>query len=123
MAGSESTIGLLEQCLPLTEDRYLCSFYGEPWCPLTMLGAIMLLKMHLGKESRQTAKSSCAQRFIGLYYKRFRGQETSHCNQQYLPPPSAASQVAVSISPVLYCSCDVLDLPQLTLNGIIYAIL
>lgn len=104
---AESTIDLLEQCLPFTEDRYLRCFYGEPWCPLTMYGAIMLLKVHLGKESRQTAKSACAQRFLDLYYKHFARQETSDLNQptrtyletmsdtgvafQQMPSPSSTS--------------------------------
>ncbi|OIW27900.1 hypothetical protein CONLIGDRAFT_453742 [Coniochaeta ligniaria NRRL 30616] len=64
-----SALTLLEQCLPIIEERYIDCFNGEPWYPLTMLGAIMLLKIHLGTESRQTAKSSAAQRFLSLYYK------------------------------------------------------
>lgn len=72
-----SALGLLEQCLPSIEERYLHCFNGEPWCPLTMLGATMLLKIHLGKESRQTAKTSTAQRFLDLYYRHLAEQETA----------------------------------------------
>ncbi|KAI1077896.1 hypothetical protein F5B20DRAFT_571901 [Whalleya microplaca] len=81
MTNAESTIDLLEKCLPFVEERYLRCSYGEPWCPLTMCGAIMLLKIHLGKESRQTAKSYCAQRFLGLYYKHFVREEESALSQ------------------------------------------
>lgn len=34
-----------------------------------MCGAIMLLKIHLGKETWQAAKSSCAKRFLDMRYK------------------------------------------------------
>jgi hypothetical protein len=73
-----SALTLLEQCLPIIEERFLRCFHGEPWCPLTMLGAIMLLKMHSGKETRQTAKAATAQRFLDLYYKHLLEQEASY---------------------------------------------
>lgn len=76
MTNPESAIILLEQCLPLMEERYLRCLYGEPWCFVTMCAAIMLLKIRLGQESWQTAKSSCAQRFLDLHYKHFGGQQT-----------------------------------------------
>jgi hypothetical protein len=80
-------IELLEQCLPFMEDRYLRCFYCEPWCFLTLYAAIMQIKIHLGKESWQTAKSSCAQRFLALHYKNGEGQQKSPLNQQH-PTPS-----------------------------------
>lgn len=96
---SESTIDLLEECLSFTEERYLRCVYGEPWCPLTMCGVIMLLKIHLGKEPRHRAKSSCAQRFLGLYYQHFSRQQPSLFNQQYTPPQEAL----VNVSTALLC--------------------
>jgi hypothetical protein len=36
----------------------------------------MLLKIQVGQETYQSAKSACAQRFMGLYYKHFRRQAT-----------------------------------------------
>lgn len=38
----------------------------------------MLLKIQLGQETRQTAKSACAHMFIDLYYKHFSRQATSN---------------------------------------------
>lgn len=40
----------------------------------------MLLKIQLGQETRQTAKSACAHMFIDLYYKHFSRQATSDPN-------------------------------------------
>lgn len=37
----------------------------------------MLLKIQLGQETHQTAKSACAHRFLDLYYKHFSRQATS----------------------------------------------
>ena len=59
VSDSQSTMDFLEQCLIFTEDRYLRCCNGEPWCFMTMCAATRLLKIHLGKESHQTAKSSC----------------------------------------------------------------
>ncbi|PTB70290.1 hypothetical protein BBK36DRAFT_1173759 [Trichoderma citrinoviride] len=67
MANALATVDLLEQCLPLIEDKYLR--FSDPWNFFIMCTAIMLIKIHLGKETRQTAKSSCARRFLDLYYK------------------------------------------------------
>ena len=102
MSGSEPTIDLLEQCLPLMEDRFLRCFYGEPWCFLTMCAAIMLLNVHLGKESWQTAKSTCAQRFLDLHYKHIGRQQTAVVGQRHLiPQESVLDQLDVSITMVL----------------------
>ncbi|KAL7816715.1 hypothetical protein V8C26DRAFT_435069 [Trichoderma gracile] len=67
MANALSTIDLLEQCLPAIEDKYLR--FSDPWNFFIMCTAIMLIKIHLGKETRQTAKAACARRFLDLYYK------------------------------------------------------
>ncbi|RFU75118.1 zn2 cys6 dna-binding [Trichoderma arundinaceum] len=80
MANAMSTVDLLEQCLPIIEDKYLrCC---DPWIFFIMCTAIMLIKMHLGKESRQTAKSSCARRFLDLYYKNVWMRQPSDLAQQ-----------------------------------------
>ncbi|KAB5583463.1 hypothetical protein GE09DRAFT_1078997 [Coniochaeta sp. 2T2.1] len=65
----DSPLPLLEQCLPIVEERYLKCFNGEPWCPLTMLGAMRLVRMHEGRESRQAAKAGMAARFVDLWYR------------------------------------------------------
>jgi hypothetical protein len=67
----ENAIEILEHCLPFVEERYLKSFYGEPWDPLTMSRAIMMLRMHVGGDTRLAAKSTCVQRYLDLYYKYF----------------------------------------------------
>jgi hypothetical protein len=84
-------IELLEQCLPFIEDRYLRYFYRELWCFLTLYTAIMQLKIHLCQETWQTAKSSCAQRFLALHYKHSEGQQKFFLNQQH-PAPSPSSK-------------------------------
>jgi hypothetical protein len=102
MTSSESTIDLLEECLPLVEDRYLRCFYGEPWSFLTMYTAIMLLKIHLGDESWQTAKSVCGHRFLDLYYKHIGRQHTSLLSQQHPTSQSSLVHIDVSITTVLW---------------------
>lgn len=101
MTSSESTVDLLEQCLPFMEDRYLRYFYGEPWCFVTMCAAIMLLKVHLGKESWQTAKPLCAQRFLDLHYKHMGKQQMSLLSQQHSTSQNIVGQIDVSINIVL----------------------
>ncbi|TVY15012.1 Transcription factor lepE [Lachnellula arida] len=76
-ASSLSTINLLDQCLPILETRYLHNFHGEPWCFLTMCAATMLLKIHAGSETWQTAKSLCAERFLDLHYRRIAQHQDS----------------------------------------------
>ncbi|KAM0450537.1 hypothetical protein ACHAO4_006517 [Trichoderma viride] len=101
MANAMSTVDLLEQCLPIIEDKYLR--FVDPWMFFIMCTAIMLIKIHLGKESRQTAKSSCARRFLDLYYKNVWMRQPADLAQQQAitqdivnqtnaaacPPPSA----------------------------------
>lgn len=41
----------------------------------------MLLKIRLGQETHQTAKSACAHKFLDLYYKHFSRQATSDSNR------------------------------------------
>ena len=102
MTSAESTIDLLEQCLPLTADTYLRCFYGEPWCFVTMCAVIMLLKMHLGKESRKTAKSLLAQRFLDLHYKHIGRQQTSLLSQQHPVSQDSVGHIAVSTTTLLF---------------------
>lgn len=83
----DPALPLLGRCLPILEERYLRCFNSEPWCPLTMLGGIMLLKIHQGQETRQTAKSATAQRFLDLYYKHVLEQETALANGVGLATP------------------------------------
>ncbi|OTB20461.1 hypothetical protein K445DRAFT_324453 [Daldinia sp. EC12] len=86
-ANSESTIDLLERCVPSMEDKHLRCFHSELWCFITMHAAIMLLKAHLEKESRQAAKAICARRFLDLHYRQIERQKMSVPNQWCLTPP------------------------------------
>ncbi|KAH6607117.1 zn2 cys6 dna-binding [Trichoderma cornu-damae] len=79
-ANAMSTVDLLEQCLPIVEDKYLR--ISDPWIFFMMCTAIMLIKIHLGKETRQAAKSSCARRFLDLYYKNEWMHQPSDLEQQ-----------------------------------------
>ncbi|KAK0708323.1 hypothetical protein B0H67DRAFT_337005 [Lasiosphaeris hirsuta] len=99
MANIESTVDLLEQCLPLAENRYLACLYGKPQCLLTIGAAIMLLKIHLGKESLPIARSSFGQRFLGLYYR--------HFARQQVPPPT--EQTPTPSGPFVDLGIDSLD--------------
>lgn len=96
MANALSTIDLLEQCLPAIEDKYLrCS---DPWSFFIMCTAIMLIKIHLGKETRQTAKAACARRFLDLYYKNVWMHHPSDLAQQQAISRDIANQTSVSSS-------------------------
>lgn len=108
MTTSEATVDLLEQCLLFMENRYLRCLNGEPWCPLMMSGAIMLLKIHLGRVSHQAAKSSCAQWFLDLYYKHFIRQETFLLDQY----PSTYLEAISNVSITILCDEFVLDISQ-----------
>lgn len=92
-SGIGPSIDVLEQCFPLMENRYLYCFQGEPWCVLTMGAVIMLPKIQAGKESRQTAKSSFAKRFLDLHYKH---QDLLHTCSTSLPPETHATNIEVS---------------------------
>ena len=92
MSSARSTIDLLEKCVPSMEERYLRCSHAEPWCFITMCAIVMLLKVHLGEQSYQTAKFSCAQRFLNSYYKHVgRQQPLPSGQQQQLPATSNAS--------------------------------
>lgn len=86
---ARSIIELLEECLPLIEQRYLRCYHGEPWGPLTMCGAIMALKIHLGSETRQAAVSNCAQRFLDLYYRHISRKESPLADKDSSQIPGA----------------------------------
>lgn len=88
MANAGETIDLLEQCLPFMEQRYLGCFYGEPWCFLTMYAAIMVLKLHLGKETMESARSMCGRRFLDLHNQHIGRQQELLLIRQ---PPSGQS--------------------------------
>lgn len=78
MSDSLSIIELLEQCLPIMEHRYLRSCHSEPFGFLTMCAASLLLKVHLGKEYRHSAKYICAQKFLDLHDKHVGRHQTQH---------------------------------------------
>lgn len=101
MTESQSMVELLEQCLPLIEDRHLRCCYSELWCFITMCAAIMLLKIHLGKESNSTAKASCAEKFLDLHYRQIDRQTRSLSNRQSLLALGPVYQVNVSHTPYL----------------------
>ncbi len=47
---------------------------GGHWDLITMCAGIMLVKVHLGLETRETAKSTIARRFLDKYYRFFKRQ-------------------------------------------------
>ncbi|KAL2289561.1 hypothetical protein FJTKL_01823 [Diaporthe vaccinii] len=109
-ADSQSTIGLLEQCLPFAEDRYLHCLHGEPWCPLTMYGVIMLLKIQSGQETHQTAKAACAHRFLDLYHKHFSRQATSDPEHGIRPSEDDSILQTGSVVSPQKMDCDYVNL-------------
>ncbi|KAH0531489.1 hypothetical protein TsFJ059_000316 [Trichoderma semiorbis] len=94
MTNALSTVDLLEQCLPVIEDKYLR--FSDPWTFFIMCTAIMLIKIHLGKESRQNAKSSCARRFLDLYYKNVWMHQPADLAQQQAITQDIVNQTAAS---------------------------
>ncbi|UKZ74360.1 hypothetical protein TrVFT333_002026 [Trichoderma virens FT-333] len=94
MVNAPSTVDLLEQCLPIIEDKYLR--FSDPWTFFIMCTAIMLIKIHMGKESRQNAKSSCARRFLDLYYKNVWMRQPSDLAQQQAITQDIVNQTAAS---------------------------
>ncbi|KAI0115267.1 hypothetical protein F4814DRAFT_460050 [Daldinia grandis] len=90
---SQAIVDLLEQCIPLMEDRHLRCCYSELWCFMTMHAALMLLKIHLQKESHQTAKAACARRFLDLHYRQMERQRMSVPNQQCSTPPDLSNHI------------------------------
>lgn len=86
-------------------------------CFITMYAAIMLLKVHLGKETWQTAKPLCAQRYLELHYKHIGEQQTSLPGQQ--PPISqqAVGQIDVRIN--IFTCRETRQLCQKTVNGLV----
>ncbi|KAI2465913.1 hypothetical protein F4781DRAFT_373264 [Annulohypoxylon bovei var. microspora] len=77
VADYQSTIDLLEKGIPFAEDMHLRCCYSELWCFITLYAAILLLEIHLGRESRQTAKASCARRFLDLHHRQIERQKMS----------------------------------------------
>lgn len=100
MANAMSTVDLLEQCLPILEDKYLR--VADPWVFFIMCTAIMLIKIHLGKESRQTAKSSCARRFLDLYYKNVWMRQPADLAQQQAITQDIVNHTNVSSENILH---------------------
>ena len=86
----------LEQCVPFMENEYLRSSSGKPWCLMTMLGALSLLKIHLGLETRQRAKILCAQRYLNLRSERAGPQESLLASQTDSIPPGQVCNDALN---------------------------
>ncbi|KAI1213072.1 uncharacterized protein F4807DRAFT_310353 [Annulohypoxylon truncatum] len=89
----QSTIDLLEKCVPLVEDMHLRCCHSDLWCFITMYAANMLLEIHLGRKSRQTAKASCARRFLSLHHKQVERQKMCLPSHQ-CPAPSDLTNCA-----------------------------
>ncbi|KAI1417746.1 hypothetical protein F5Y13DRAFT_201303 [Hypoxylon sp. FL1857] len=96
MANSQSTIDLLEECVPFIEDMHLRCCYSELWCFITMYAAMMLLTIHLGKETRETAKASCARRFFDLHHRQIDRQRMSHPSQESPTPSDPAGHIDIT---------------------------
>lgn len=113
MANALSTVDLLKQCLPIIEDKYLRLRFSDPWSFFIMCTAIMLIKIHLGKESRQTAKSSCARRFLDLYYKNVWIHQPSDLAQQQAITQDIVNQATVSFALAAITLAHLLHCPSL----------
>ncbi|KAI1378367.1 hypothetical protein F4677DRAFT_392700 [Hypoxylon crocopeplum] len=109
MTGSQSTIDLLEQCLPFMENIHLRCCYSELWCFMTMCAAIMLLKIRMGKESRQTARAACARRFLDLHYKQMERQKMCRTHEQCLATSHHPDHIDIATSQLASPSAP--DLP------------
>ncbi|KAI1450714.1 hypothetical protein F5Y02DRAFT_424239 [Annulohypoxylon stygium] len=105
----QSTVDLLRRCVPLVEDMHLRCCYSELWCFITMYAAIMLLEVHLGTKSRQTAKASCARSFLDLNNRQIERQKMSLLTHQYLTPSDSADCAGVSNSEEIIS--EALDFP------------
>jgi hypothetical protein len=66
---------VLEKALSILNDRFKSCPDLEPWGLLSLDAAISLIKIHRGEESRTTAKSRSAQRFLEVYRARGNGVE------------------------------------------------
>lgn len=61
-----------------------------------MCAGIMLLKIHLGLETRKTAKATIARRFLDTYYKFFEKQDHNNAKPQLLSPNSVERDMQCS---------------------------
>lgn len=85
---------LLERSLPAVEERFVRCANSEPWTYVTVVAVIGLLRVHLGKDNRATAKYDSAQRYIGMY-RRYIAQRAS-VDLQSDPPPGDSDHDEVS---------------------------
>lgn len=91
-----SVTDLIEQCVRLAEDRYLsCS---DPWSFLTLYTPLMLLKVHIGIETNNSAKALCTNRFLELHSKHLVATQSTAWEQQTSNAASESNQMQVSIS-------------------------
>ncbi|KAH7420133.1 hypothetical protein BKA64DRAFT_700132 [Cadophora sp. MPI-SDFR-AT-0126] len=95
MTQASATIETLEKCLPMFEDRYRRCPH-EMWRFITMYSAILMIKIHLGKETWQTAKSACAQAFLAVYFKQPEREQLgpSILNEQESRQPNTSAEIA-----------------------------
>lgn len=56
----------------------------------------MVLKIHLGEETRQTAKTSCARRYLDLHYKHVERRRAALSSQWYPTPVGSDGHIDVS---------------------------
>ncbi|KAI5207026.1 hypothetical protein E4T39_02057 [Aureobasidium subglaciale] len=84
MSCSESIIGLMERCHPITRDKCLRSSNVEPWCYITICACLSLLEIRLGKCDYAAAKYSCAPKFLAVFNK------NTSIDFQSLPTPREA---------------------------------
>jgi hypothetical protein len=87
-SNSQITIELLEDCLPLKDETLPRRALGGHWDLMTMCAGIMLLKIDLGLETRETAKSTIARRFLDAYYRFFGRQDANNARRQCYNPDS-----------------------------------
>lgn len=87
---------LIQQCLPLQEERYLGGCQAEPWCLLTLGAALMVVQLRAGLETRPAAKAACARRFLDLYYRRTGAQPNAPVYERAPAPIDAAATAAAA---------------------------
>ncbi|CAJ2511196.1 Uu.00g068210.m01.CDS01 [Anthostomella pinea] len=110
MSNAQETLGLIEKCIMIMEDRILRCGNNDPWGYSSMCAAYGLLETHLGIKILDNAKAKAAERFISLHYKLLAYQippfptqqtqsdlATSQPNPDAISGPSSVSPFAMQL--------------------------
>ncbi|KEQ90664.1 hypothetical protein AUEXF2481DRAFT_533207 [Aureobasidium subglaciale EXF-2481] len=118
MSCSESTIGLIECCLPIMRDKCLRSSNVEPWCYVTICACLSLLEVHLGKCDHATAKYSCAQKFLDVFKKNTLAGFQPLLTPQDVPQPAPLTQAEDDASASSWLETDIFDSDVASFNHV-----